>query len=174
MIKVLEIDNLILKTYLADVSTGWMLEEDWSIQSKRRQDKFSRSSCLFQELLSSFYYRHCHTFNTSAVKISRSTVCSTVCSIYDCIELDLYRTCTLQTTHHNYVAELEREVPAPCLASVCGHKTASLAVNFNYVDLKSARCKKNVLQSTLYSKDMIAITSYGSLLGAQFCNILGR
>ena len=61
--KVLEIDNLILKTYLADVSTGcssppqgemnldWVrlyilgssrLEEDWSIQLKGRQDKFSR------------------------------------------------------------------------------------------------------------------------------------
>ena len=38
------------KTYLADVSIGAL--EHWSIQSKRRQDKFSRSSCLLGERLS--------------------------------------------------------------------------------------------------------------------------
>ena len=55
MMKVLLIDNLNLKTYLADVSIGCSNpprsrpEEDRSIQSKRRQDKFSSSNCLSRE-----------------------------------------------------------------------------------------------------------------------------
>ena len=69
MMKVLLINNLNLKSYLADVSIGCSNppqgemrigispEEDWSIQSKHRQDKFSSSSCLSREPSSFHVYR---------------------------------------------------------------------------------------------------------------------